>query len=511
MRIWTVSLAIMMVGLLWSTPTGAQQPMVESSAVQATSFVASRQAPPAAAPHKSPQKGQGDSSAASPQPTSSPPGYSMASAEPHTLITSVPQCVVEAGAACHSSCRGDGYYRTACDQACDGWCTGRPSLSDEPWTLPQPCLFQQLGIRFGGWIDAGVSVVGNMPADRYNGVVTFNDRDGEPQLNQFWFFLDRPVDTSAGGWDLGGRIDFVFGTDARFTQAADGLEASWNQTARSYQAALPQFFVDIAYNDWLFRGGHFFTILGYEVVPAVANFFYSHSYTMQYGEPFTHTGFLLARTLGPNWKITGGLHRGNDQFDDTDGLDAVNFLGGLTWIADEQWASATFALSTTEQGPGVKQQIYSVVSTVRVTQSLKYVFQSDFGQTFDGNTRLKADWYGINQYLFYTINPCWTAGLRVEWFRDENGTRVRGLGDGNLNQGPWNQFVGADGRVNGFFAGDFWEISAGLNWKPLANVTVRPELRWDWFDSRGVESNGPYDAGQGKSQFLFGCDMVVTF
>ena len=34
-----------------------------------------------------------------------------------------------------------------------------------------------------------------------------------------------------------------------------------------------------------------------------------------------------------------------------------------------------------------------------------------------------AYWYGVDQYLYYTINDCWKAGGRFEWFRDEDGTR----------------------------------------------------------------------------------------
>ena len=38
-----------------------------------------------------------------------------------------------------------------------------------------------------------------------------------------------------------------------------------------------------------------------------------------------------------------------------------------------------------------------------------------------------ADWYGINQYLLYTLgDKKWSAGARVEWFRDDDGTRVLG-------------------------------------------------------------------------------------
>ena len=42
-----------------------------------------------------------------------------------------------------------------------------------------------------------------------------------------------------------------------------------------------------------------------------------------------------------------------------------------------------------------------------------------------------AEWYGINQYLFYKLNCCWTAGSRFEWFRDDDGFVVTGLRPGN--------------------------------------------------------------------------------
>lgn len=386
-------------------------------------------------------------------------------------------------------------------RSCESCACSQCAACDEPWRLPQPCLFQRWRMTLGGWVDAGASVVGNRPVDRYNGVVTFNDRDGEPQMNQLWWYMERATSTEDHCWDLGGRVDFLYGTDARFTQALDGLEADWDQTERFYQVALPQFYVDVAYGDWLLRAGHFFTILGYEVVQATGNFFYSHAYTRQYGEPFTHTGLLVTRRLGDHWKISAGAHRGNDQFDDTDGKDAMNFLGGITWTADENLASLAFAISATEQGPQVHQQIYSVVGTLQVTENLLYVVQHDYGQTFDRGTLAMAEWYGVNQYLFYELSECWKAGLRFEWFRDDNGSRVTGLGDGNRNKGP----------VDGYYAGNFYEVTAGLNWTPQANVRIRPELRWDWFDSGNFPSNGPYDAGDRKSQFLFGCDVVVTY
>ena len=79
------------------------------------------------------------------------------------------------------------------------------------------------------------------------------------------------------------------------------------------------------------------------------------------------------------------------------------------------------------------------------------------------------------------------------------GARVTGLRNAN------NAIFGES------FAGNFYEVSLGLNWTPTANWTVRPELRYDWFD--GVSLNGlrPYDAGTQDDQFLLGFDAILLW
>ncbi len=370
-----------------------------------------------------------------------------------------------------------------------------PCRPTDPWKLPTPQFLACRGWEFGGWVSGGISVVANNPADNYNGVVTFNDRDREFQMNQLNFYLEKVTQTNGCGWDWGGRVDVLYGTDARFTQAIDGLESDWNQTERFYQVALPQFYLDLAYNDWLLRAGHFYSLVGYEAVPVTQNFFYSHSYSHQYGQPFTHTGLLLSRKLN-QWVFTAGLQRGNDQFDDTDGRDAVGFLGGIRWTSYDERFAVAFGISADEQGIDRPITIYSLVGTWNVTSRLQYVVEHTYGESEDPQIG-KSQWYGLTNYLYYKINPCWQTGLRVEWFRDEDGVRVAGVGDGNRAVGP--------------YPGDFYEISLGLNWSPHPNLRVRPEVRWDWFDERRPVALYPYDAGDRDDQFLLGCDFIVTF
>jgi hypothetical protein len=106
-----------------------------------------------------------------------------------------------------------------------------------------------------------------------------------------------------------------------------------------------------------------------------------------------------------------------------------------------------------------------------------------------------AYWYGIDQYLYYTMNDCWKAGLRFEWFRDEDGTRVGLNRPSNPNNPP--------------YVGNFFSLTFGLNWTPTANLTVRPEIRADWYD--GKQARLPYDDGTEDSQLLLGVDVIWRF
>ena len=80
-------------------------------------------------------------------------------------------------------------------------------------------FFKDSGLKIGGWINAGATYNPSNPANGYNGSVTFADRANRFQLNQFNLFIQRTVITEGKAFDIGGRFDFMFGTDAIYTQA----------------------------------------------------------------------------------------------------------------------------------------------------------------------------------------------------------------------------------------------------------------------------------------------------
>jgi hypothetical protein len=367
------------------------------------------------------------------------------------------------------------------------------------------CWMKSHNMKVYGWVAAGISTNDGDPVDNFNGPVTFNDRT-EGQLNQLYLVLEKSATTGECCWDWGGRIDLLYGTDHRFTMAR-GLEVNddfsdkWNSD-RFYGLAMPQAYLDFTYNDLILRVGHFYTIIGYEGVMAPNQFFYSHSYTHMYGEPFTHTGALAIYKVNDGLSVTAGVHRGWENWEDDDN-DELDFLGGVTFTSSDAKTSLALALTAGEEPSAIgfgDRPMYSVVFSHKFgCDRWQYIFQHDAGWQEDGVVTLDplapvqdAEWYGINQYLIYQLNCCWSTGLRAEWFRDDDGTRVTGLGDGNAIQGL-------------FFEGHFYEVAWGVNWKPNDNVVVRPELRYDWFDGAGL----PYDANTSDEQFMAAIDMII--
>jgi len=385
-----------------------------------------------------------------------------------------------------------------------------------PWTMPQPCMLQNMGIMVGGWIQHGISVNGNSPNDGFNSAVALNDFDGEYQMNQCWLWLHKPVDIESCSWQIGGHIDMMYGTDWRYGRFF-GLEERINGDNQFYGLVIPQAYLEIGGRNLSIKLGHMAGPLGYEVVPSVRNFFYSHSLAMNFTEPQLVTGLYADWKLNDQWSVQAGFHRGFFMFEDLD--NNLDFMGGVKWQSCDGRTSIAWGISTGNNegltlgppigtgGPSIGQELTatSFVLQHQFTDQFKYVLQSNIGQFNNFFVqRQDAEWYGLNQYFLYTINDCWSAGLRFEWLRDDDGVAVKGIG---------NLVAPNRGWTGGGYAGHFFALTAGLNWRPHPNITFRPELRWDWYDGEnGLLSGGPpFGDDDRTDQFVAAIDMLITF
>jgi hypothetical protein len=207
--------------------------------------------------------------------------------------------------------------------------------------------------------------------------------------------------------------------------------------------------------------------------------------------------------LSEQWSILGGFNRGWMQFEDNN--DYLDFMGGVRWNSSNQRTSIAYSVDVGPQDDaGVQQRfVSSLVLKQQMTERLQYVFQNDYGyQEHTLANGRGADWYGINQYLLYKLNDRWSLNMRAEWFRDDDGVRVGGAPDA------------AGIRMSDLsgFAGNFYELTLGVNWRPNANITLRPEVRWDSYDgARNIAGQLPFNNGNSSSQFLVATDLILTF
>ncbi len=394
-------------------------------------------------------------------------------------------------------------------------------------------------LKFGGWTEASVSANANATSNGYNGPITFQDKDGQFQLNQFNLYLQKAINVSGDSFDWGGRVDVMYGSDAIFTQAYGNGPLSVAGVAQqrgdwdlhllgdqTYNLAIPNAYAEFNLpigNGIDVKAGHFYTPIGYEVVTSPDNFLVTKPYTMQYGEPFTHTGAYGTYAFNSNWSAFAGAVTGSG----TGGWDGNfnrnngnwDFLGGATWTSDDAGTSlnASGTIGPTAENNSNNWGIYSIVGKHNLNDKTHLVLQHDhgFAQGVLVNGEAKTvEWYGINSYIFYDINDKLSAGLRGEWFRDQDGYRVANAGRCFAAGNNGYNAAGATCTVGSMSGGPgpntYYALTAGLSYKPTKWLNLRPNMRLDYADKNAFGFGSDGLAVQ-KTQFLFSADAVITF
>ncbi|WP_417730378.1 outer membrane beta-barrel protein [Rosistilla oblonga] len=393
---------------------------------------------------------------------------------------------------CGAGCDHGGFGCDAgMDSCCDGGLFGLGLLGQA-----------SSGWNVSGWVDAGFIGNTSSPNSKFNGPYNAVDRSNEGMLNQLYMIVEKRLPRYGAG--IGGRVDILYGEDYLLAQS-NGLErrddgaARWN--GEYYGLALPQAYVSMGNEDVSLQVGHFYSVVGYEGVMAPDNFFYSKSYSYQFAGPFTHWGAQLNVRPTDALSFNLGIHNGWDSLDRES--DKPGFIGKVRYDSQSSKAWTSFAITTGDSSndlAGValnpdftNRTRYSWLVALPVTKRLDYVFHHWLGFQEEGAPDGgRADWYGIDQYLTYCFTDRLKGAVRFEWFRDEEGTRVGLNRPSNPNNPP--------------FVGDFYSLSAGFNMAVSKNLTIRPELRADWFD--GTAASQPFDDGNDDNQFMLGIDAI---
>ena len=408
--------------------------------------------------------------------------------------------------------------RNPCDQVgCDP--------CDKTWDC-DPCIpLQGCGPKLGQWflnghIETGFFANGHGRKSAYDGtpeVTQFvngraynagtgntgllqNTRLTDGQVNQVYISMGKSVD-GRRGLDIGGTVDFTWGSDAYLVQArglewgaghgGPDTEGRWG--TGDYFAAFAQAYAEVAYGRWNVIAGKFYAPFGIDSYKSTENFFYSWSPTKAIA-PTMGGGALAFYKASDQLMLIGGWIM-PEEIGETS---KNNFVaGGFIW-APVKNLNVRYVFATGENtyagnafgGTPYDLYVHSLTTTYQLSKRLTNVLDWTYVQVQPDRTVPNMYSYGLMNQLTYQYNKQWAFGTRFGMLSDER--------------------FGTDAIL------DLYTVSLGANWTPNKWLTVKPEVRYDWaygpdkkvFD-RGVE-DGIF-VGTKAYQVSGGVSAVVKF
>ncbi len=270
-----------------------------------------------------------------------------------------------------------------------------------------------------------------------------------------------------------------------------------------------------------FTMGQFGTHIGYELIEASLNYFYSINHTFNSGIPFYHTGLKGSYAFSDKVSLMLGVVNGFDYVHDNNR--AKGLIGQLALAPAEKLTMYLNYISTNEsnadaQGKTPKGNftVYDINGAYTFSDKFYIAYWAMLGTQngdlgapgvfvpADGDVTSTKKWYGANLYFVYNASDLFSIGLRAEHFNNDEG--ARGLRSYNAATDTY-----AGTSANTFtFTGTF-NLAEG-------NLMIKPELRIDAFkklEGAGLESSQQFMDADGNytknSQTTLGFAAIYKF
>jgi hypothetical protein len=413
---------------------------------------------------------------------------------------------------------------------------GKPARTrpDDPPLLNRILGLDDTPIRVFGWIENSFTGNPSQPSNHMNFGVNPNFLANRWMGNQYYFVVENPLEPS-DQVNFGFRVDNLFGNDWQFNHMQGLFDTSFKANHfAGYDPA--QLYVNVhlpilAPGGLDIQGGRWYSIMGYESVPAINRPFLSVPYMFNYGQPFTFFGALTTLNLSDRLKLYNGAVNGWDRW--IDRHDRWGYLGSISLTSKDQKTDLAFSVVegpnqlpylpdpnlpkpptgvfTSSDVAGRRNPLYARSNRILFTTVLAYKWTKKLTQVVEadqayesnvpgigpGGRPKHAEWYGLANWFLYQVteDDTLTLNWRSEVWRDDDGIRT-------FN--PASNMSGGGARVG--FADNFYEATVGSIYKPKPYIWIRPEARYDW-----SQFTHPYNGGQSKSQFTIAFDVIFLF
>ncbi|MCS6832630.1 MAG: porin [Flammeovirgaceae bacterium] len=360
---------------------------------------------------------------------------------------------------------------------------------------------------FSGYVDTYFFTNFNRPASRSNTGNSGVSRGFDRNADQFQLGMVQTMMTySTKKSEI--VADLAFGPNADYGNYGNVFGYLGNSVYTA--AAIKQAYFKYKATEKLsFIAGQFGTHIGYELIDAPLNFFYSINNTFNCGIPFYHIGAKSEYQPNDKVKMMLGVVNGTDMLNDNNR--AKSIIGQLTLTPNENTAIYLNYIGGNEANPKLNGkdstsffQVFDLVASRKVGEKLTLVTWMMLGTlkgSFQGGPDFptRKAWGGANLYIIYDVSETFSIGARAEYFDNTNGVRAL-------------QTNGRGTDVKSFTITGNFTLADG-------HLLLKPEFRTDIFKKMSygageeaiqqfMDKNGNYTK---NSQSTFGMAAIYKF
>ncbi len=325
------------------------------------------------------------------------------------------------------------------------------------------------------------------PTDGYSDGYLWNTKHNSFSINKVKLTLaSKPAERSGEEWDAGFRVSMIWGEDAPPLNTGgenQGLEP------------LREAYVDlnIPVGDGLnVKAGQLISLLNYESGDGgSANPNFSQGYQWFFtGNPPSagvQASYVVNDWLDLTARVQNGMYAGA-----IDNNDGKTFMGRIGLKPSKNLWVALLGFGGTES-PTLDLTGGSVLAGYQVTPKLGTGFEGDYFK-FD-SPGSSADLRSVGAWVWYDFTAKAGLAFRGEYLGDPDGGGLKGI---DLPNRSGSAILSPDPD------GDIASFTLTFNWKPIPNIKVQPEIRYDT-----TAYSGGYD---GKNQrFTIGGGVSYLF
>jgi Putative beta-barrel porin-2, OmpL-like. bbp2 len=334
----------------------------------------------------------------------------------------------------------------------------------------------------------------NKPADKKNGVRTFDDDNQSLRLDGAELVLQH---ATTGDNSFGFRADVVAGAAIPRVEAACGLfrPAGDECVNPGADIDLQQAFVSYVAKDGLrFDVGKFITHMGYEVIEGYDGYGdnYSHSYLFGFSIPFTHTGIKISRPLGDMVSASLLLVNGWDNVKDNN--DKPSLGAQVVVTPSSMFQIYLNAIGGPERADSDDlRNVFNLIGIAKVTDKTTLTLDTVYGMEANAIDGMDdASWYGAALYAKQQLTDALALTLRGEYFIDDGGART-----------------GKDQKLMEVTFTPAWAITSGF--------LLRGDVRFDKSNQKAfvgedavADADGAYTPDK-DTQFTVGANVIAFF